>query len=730
MRFHLLALGMAVAASLTAAAPPVWAVGSNMCASKTSIQLAASSGAIALGQPTTVSWNYSAPDDCLPTTLRIHYTDSLTGIAMHTDVTDRSEPPSGSLVDHPQDTGWYSLEAYAGGSPLTIGHAAVQVALPTKNGHPSVDITQSNQNGLFAQAISLPNAVVSIASTLDLDLSGMSFLQVASGVSILGDTSVNRAGPRLFTTTFPDTLLQVGTTSSPSNNVHISGIRLDGGMSDDAYSAVGKNDANGIVVDSSQSVEIDHNEIHHWRGAGVRVLDGNSVINRANANTVQVHDNFIHHNQHPASSNCLSAAVGDSHAAGYGVEAADGAYVTIERNVFDWNRHAISGDGKEGTGYIADDNLILQHGGVHFRCLQSTSDVWDVVDAVLNPFPNILELGWDLLDGDHNYHTHMIDMHARNDCWPGTYNCGPAGEFMEIDNNTILYTAGNDIHLRGTPAVEMFVHDNVFAQETHSGGINEVGALDQNEHGLHAINNTFGLNTFDDRKSCDFDGDGVSDPFVATGIAWWFSASTLNGRWIFLQRSPTRVADVQLRDVDGDGRCDVVTADGTFLNHDAQPLAVSPGDVSSPVATPFALDLNATGGSKPFTWQVAGLPSGLVANSAGHISGSAAADGPVTSTVTATVTGATGLRSSVSFAWTLTTRVPDLRGQPQSLAPNSLAPVGLHLGNVSLVRNCTLEPGVILGQSPAAGSIVPQQSAVSISVSSLSDSLGHRCKQN
>jgi hypothetical protein len=58
----------------------------------------------------------------------------------------------------------------------------------------------------------------------------------------------------------------------------------------------------------SDSVEIDNNEIHHWRGAGVRVLDGNGVINRANANTVQVHDNFIHHDQHPASSNCLSAA--------------------------------------------------------------------------------------------------------------------------------------------------------------------------------------------------------------------------------------------------------------------------------------------------------------------------------------------------------------------------------------------------------------------------------------
>jgi len=215
--------------------------------------------AIALCQPTTVTWTYSAPAECRPVWVRIRYGDAISNVGMHTDVTDINVGTGGSLVDHPQNSGWYSLQAYAGGSMLQFGRADVKVALPLVNGWPAVDITQPNQNGLFAQAIGQSHAQVRIAGTIDLDLSDMSYLKVADHVSILGDTSINRSGPRLFTTSFPDVLLQVGTIDSHSDGVHISGIRLDGGMSDDAYSAVGQNDARGIVVDSSVSVEIDHN---------------------------------------------------------------------------------------------------------------------------------------------------------------------------------------------------------------------------------------------------------------------------------------------------------------------------------------------------------------------------------------------------------------------------------------------------------------------------------------
>jgi hypothetical protein len=720
-------------------------IGTHPCADKKLGSLSVSAPSIGLGQSTTVSWNFHSTTECQPTWVRIYYQDATTGVRMNTDLSGKIVGPSGSASDRPQSSGSYVLEAYINGWMVDLDGAPVTVALPVVDGRPTVDITQPDQNGLFAQAIATEHALVRIAGTLDLDLSYMSFLYVAPGVDILGDRTAVRAGPRLFTTTFPLRLLQIGTPYAPSDHVHISGIRLDGGESDDPFSAVGQLPEFGITVFSSQDVELDHNEIARWREAAVSVHDDNddpafvSRINRDNADTVWVHDNYIHHNQHPSSNVCGGGAVGDGggHAAGYGVEAADGAYVTIERNVFDWNRHSIAGDGKSGTGYIARDNLILPHGGVHFRCVTSSDDV---IAIVLNPFAGAAYIAAKALDGDSIYHTHAIDMHAVNTCHNGVFvgdkpdfgdhNCGPAGEFMDIEFNTILYTAGNGIHLRGTPKDKMLVQHNVFAHQNRDGGSLSSGAILQNESGLQASDNLFGVNTFNDRKLCDFDGDGTSDPFIATGVTWWYASSVLDGRWVFLNRSPVRVADVTLGDVDGDGRCDMAAGGQVILNPDPQPFARSPGSISSLVGAPVTVNLSASGGTKPYSWAVSGLPPGLSATAAGQISGIPAANAASAYVVTATVTAANGQRSSVSFPWTIAVRVPNLVGLTQGAVPSALTPVGLHLGNVRLVYDCTDAPGTVLGQSPPAGQILAEGAAVDISVSSLTDGQGHHCKLN
>ncbi len=76
-------------------------------------------------------------------------------------------------------------------------------------------------------------------------------------------------------------------------------------------------------------------------------------INRSvNPQTVRVHDNYIHHNQHWETQ-------------GYGVGIGYGAYALIEQNVFDYNRHAIASDGSDGSGYFAYRNLVLPHGGLN-----------------------------------------------------------------------------------------------------------------------------------------------------------------------------------------------------------------------------------------------------------------------------------------------------------------------------------------------------------------------------
>jgi hypothetical protein len=622
---------------------------------------------------------------------------------------------------------------------MDLGTASVHVLLPIVDGKPTVAIIQPNQNGLFAQAIKEQDAVVHIAGGLDLDLSYMSYLRVAPGVQILGDRSVVRAGPRLFTTTFPRVLLQVGADGAGSDGVRISGIRLDGGESDDPFSAVGEEDADGIAVYSSQDVQIDQNEISRWRGAAVNVHDGNNAddphfigrVNRANADTVWIHDNYIHHNQHPSTDFCGSGVIDGGHAGGYGVEAADGAYVKIEQNVFDFNRHSIAGDGKTGTGYLAFRNLILKNGGVHFRCINQDDWGWVLLGGLAG-----YVLG-DLLDGNGIYHTHAIDMHAVNTCHNGKFtgdletafgdhNCGPAGEFMDIEFNTILYTAGNGIHLRGTPTSQegMVVTHNVFAHQEHDGGVVFTGAMVQNETGLHDSDNILGLDTFNDRKSCDFDGDGIEDPLIATGVTFWFSSSVLDGRWLFLAQSPARIDEVSFGDFDGDGRCDVSARGQVFLNHDPLPFAQNPGTVSSVLGAPAALNLIATGGTAPYSWTVIGLPPGLSANSAGRISGSPAVGAGPNYWVTATVSDVHQQIGSVTFNWSVTTVVPNLLSERLGDAASLIRNAGLTSGRVSYTNNC-VDPGSVIVQHPTGGSATPIGSPVDITISTCDSSGGH-----
>jgi hypothetical protein len=704
------------------------------CPSSQPVSLNVSATSINLGQSTLVNWDlHWERSVCELASLRLYYRDATTGVLQL--VTESPAPlaSSGSAIHRPQSSGTYFLRVSTPGwiTSSDVGSATVSVALPVLNGRTAVAITQPNQSALFAQAIAIENAVVRIAGNVNLDLSGMSFLRVAPGVQILGDRISTRTGPRLFTNTFPRVLLQVGADGAPSDGVRISGIRLDGGESYDPFSAVGKEDADGIAITASQNVEIDRNEIFRWRGSAVSVHDGNNAndpnfigrINRDNANTVRIHDNYIHHNQHPSADDCAHAVIdGGGHSAGYGVEVADGAFALIERNVFDWNRHSIAGDGKAGTGYFAFRNLILKNGGVHFRCLSEAD--WGMALALFVSGDPLGAAGFVIsqaLTTDSIYHTHALDMHAVNDCSPGDHNCGPAGEFMDIEFNTILYTAGNGIHLRGTPTSKdgMVVKNNVFAHADRLGGIFggalSPGAMVQNESGLHDSNNIFGLDTFSDRKSCDFDGDGEADPMIATGAGLWYSSSMLDGRWVFLAQSPARLDEVTFDDIDDDGRCDVLARGEAFLNPDPQPFAQNPGNVSSVVGAPAALNLIATGGARPYSWTIAGLPPGLSASTAGQISGSVAVGAGSNYRVTATAADVNHQLSSVVFNWTVTALVPNLRSLQLSDATSQIRNAGLILGRVSSTNSC-IDAGSVMMQLPAGGSTAPIGSRVDLTM--------------
>jgi len=253
----------------------------------------------------------------------------------------------------------------------------------------------------FVRAVETPNAVVRVMGNVDLDLSGLDRIRLEPNVQIIGDRSLNPVGPRLFTTTEPSYLFVVPQTRSDSHE-RISWIRLQGGSSTDPFDNTGDEDSDGILV-AKPNVEIDHNEIYLWKGAGVSVMDCDDYVdcdpqrkqmNRGNAAAVWIHDNFIHHDQHP------SAGFGGGHTGGYGVETTHGAYALVERNVFDYNRHSISSGGQVGTGYLFYRNLILPNGGVHAHLVA----------------------------------THAIDVHGSNG---SALESGHAGEYFDVEYNTV-----------------------------------------------------------------------------------------------------------------------------------------------------------------------------------------------------------------------------------------------------------------------------------------------------
>ncbi|MER6434396.1 hypothetical protein ABT272_43210 [Streptomyces sp900105245] len=373
----------------------------------------------------------------------------------------------------------------------------------------TVKITDGQLNR-FIEAVNTNDTTVKIAGDTQLNFDGLtSSVEIASGVKILGDLADNKQKkPRIFrTVTAPKSLFYI-----PNDNVRISGLRLDGGLGT-RQAETEEPDTEAIRIDSSLNIEVDHNEISGWRGAAVQVMDENGRINRDNAHTVHVHDNFIHHNQHQTGD-----IFGGGHGGGYGVETSYGAYALVEENTFDFNRHAISSDGRPGSGYLAYRNLVLPNGGWN-------TDV---------------------------YHTHMIDVHARENCFPSSYNCGLAGEFFDIRMNTVLYTSGAAVKLRGTPSDRMIVSGNVFSHSDRD------SALVQNESGMNVGRNTYGLIPQTSTRSavCDFNGDGTNDNFFASGNTWWYGSS--NQGYTYLRDSSTLLKDVtDFGDKNSDGLCDV-----------------------------------------------------------------------------------------------------------------------------------------------------------------------------
>ena len=577
----------------------------NPCVSNSSGTVSVSTHSLALGQSTTVSWSLTEGAGCGPMTPYIVFVDAVAGRRYVQPL--GTVQPGGTTVVTPQASGSYVLSVFNSGFFYDMGSGSVSVTLPVVNGHPSASITGGGeQAALFAQGASTPNAVVSIRGDVNLDMSWGRPIVVAPGVLIFGQRDAGHpSGPRLFTTTFQRQLLSVGVDESglTSDNVRITGIRFDGGESSDPCDEAGlTNDSDAIDVFSSQHVEIDHNEFYRWNGSAVNVNDAGNRINRDNSDTVWVHDNWIHDNQHPTYCGLDPTATG--HGGGYGVSVNVGGFPKIEHNVFDSNRHAIAANGHAGDGYTLIGNLFLNPG------------IDDVKLGVTN-------------------FNHQIDVHGKDTC-PDinheSYNCGDAGEYFYVASNTVVGAGAAAIQLRGKPTSYvapstggMYVVGNIFSH-----GREEV--LTQTQTGLvdggqNAFSSFIAFNwdvPTPTSAPCDFDGDGVNDQFRASGASWWYKSSRAN-HWVALDTAQSTT--VTFSDVNHDGLCDVTSSGVTRLTKPllvaiptvpASDYSIGLGPQSGTVvrggSVSTAVNLTAINGFVDYAaLSISGLPSGVTA---------------------------------------------------------------------------------------------------------------------
>jgi hypothetical protein len=465
----------------------------------------ATPASVVLGATSTLRWDVRVPLGC-----RV-------GLA----VNGQTVRKQGALQVTPIADTTYRLTArFPNLPPGTIASTEVRVVLPSQ-----VTITRNDQARLLRQALGIAFISIRIENDVQLDLSAYESIPVAQGVTLIGTRTPRQPGPRLYVRDRPRRLLVIS-----ENDVRIAGLRIEG---PDMDVEGGDPRATAIYIRPDEDVElrrveIDNNEVYGWNGSAIGVNDDNDRISpTANPEAVWIHDNFIHHNQHPNS-------------AGYGVVIGNGGYALIEQNVFDYNRHAIAGDGSDGSGYRAYRNLVLKNGGRHERVFTT--------------------------------HTHQFDMHGQDNCgfWDifsdSLYNCGTAGHSIDISRNAFLYSAGPAVKIRGTPQREprgAVVTSNVFSHALLR------WAVQWTEEGVFTDENRLAIDGSDRYGTCDFDGDGRDDSFMATGQTWWYASRT-SGPWTYLNTSQRLLGELALADVNGDGRCDVLT-DGMISSGGTSP---------------------------------------------------------------------------------------------------------------------------------------------------------------
>jgi hypothetical protein len=334
------------------------------------------------------------------------------------------------------------------------------------------------------------------------------------------------------------------------NNVRVSGLRFRGPSADTAENLP---TTTAIRLENVFDVVIDHNEFHNWTAAGVSIAHTPRAtyadprpITFATASRIRVTENFFHHNQKQNS--------------GYGIVVEQSSYAYIDKNTFDYNRHAIASTGGR-RGYPMDESgepLDPDRGPEHGYAAY--------LNLVLDGHSSQTAVG-----GTITWQTHHFDVHGTESNWLGVdYYDGWAGETIDVANNSFLNVKGTAFNVRGTPASAAYFRNNVVPallplNATYvgsDGGFAYYGWWSVNEESDESNIYVYGnVPAADPRRRFgvgDFDGDGRDDVLLATGQAFYYSSGGVT-EWRYLNRSGLQLGTLRLADYDGNGKTDILT---------------------------------------------------------------------------------------------------------------------------------------------------------------------------
>jgi hypothetical protein len=368
---------------------------------------------------------------------------------------------------------------------------------------------------------------VIIPRDVQWNLTDFGNIPLRTGVQLIGERGALGSRPLLYTTSPTIDNESYNLFTVVGNNVRVEGLHLRGPANGNRSSS--QPFVSGIMVEqtltektqdqSGFGVVIADNELEEWTKSGVQVESNVDSIGRERAGLTRVERNYIHDNARDGG--------------GHGVGVSRGSYVTIEGNVFDFNRHAVEAEGYCG-GYVARFNYVLQGG---YR-----------QDGTIG-----------------SYYNQHFDAHGSN----GGYG-GRAGEYFDVSFNTVrgeqeyyIIKTRPALMLRGTPDIGFHFNGNVVVHDDEDEAIsfNGVDGDDLIHAGkFEAIGNQYDTDYSTELATGDFDGDGRTDAFIANGTGWFFSRGSKRP-WEFLHASNKRTHELAFADIDNDGVTDVLYRD-------------------------------------------------------------------------------------------------------------------------------------------------------------------------